>query len=357
MSKDLFSLPRVELAKLPTPLERVERLGHALGDIDLWFKRDDLTGFGLGGNKVRSLEYLAADAIRINSNILVTGGSPGSNHVRTTMAVAAHLGLKGVAVLSGTLPSETQGNLLLNKLLQAKLVFTGDPERIYLDSYIGDEVERLRALGEKPYMIKRGGVSSLGCVGYVTAAVEICSQLQDLNINPDLILCATGCGVTQAGLLVGFKLMELNCQLYGVTVSRSRDECIAHIKQLAKETEETLGLDSRVTSDDILVFDEYIGEGYSVPTLEGIEAIRLVARTEGIFLDPIYTGKAMAGLTDLVKKRHIGPDKTVIFLHTGGSPSIFSNSSVISDSNNSTDSIIEKDTSSNVNLKSSQNIS
>ena len=142
MSKYLFSLPRIELAKLPTPLERVERLGHALEDIDLWFKRDDLTGFGLGGNKVRSLEYLAADAIRTNSNILVTGGSPGSNHVRTTMAVAAHLGLKGVAVLSGTMPSETQGNLLLNKLLQANLVFTGDPERIYLDSYIENEVER-----------------------------------------------------------------------------------------------------------------------------------------------------------------------------------------------------------------------
>ena len=165
------------------------------------------------------------------------------------------------------MPSETQGNLLLNKLLQANLVFTGDPERIYLDSYIENEVERLRTLGEKPYMIKRGGVSSLGCVGYVTAAVEICSQLKDLDITPDLLLCATGCGVTQAGLLVGFKLMGLNCKLYGITVSRSRDECIAHIRQLAKETEEILGLDSRVTSDDILVFDEYIGEGYSMPCL------------------------------------------------------------------------------------------
>ena len=349
MNKALLLLPRLELAKLPTPLDRVENLGKSLGDLDLWFKRDDLTGFGLGGNKVRSLEYLAADAMKVNSNILITGGSSGSNHVRTTMAVAAHLGLKGVAVLSGTRPSKANGNLLLNQLLDAKLVFTGNPDRSYIDNYIKDEAERLRGKGESPYMIRRGGVSSLGCIGYVSAAVEICSQLQSLNLNPDILLCATGCGVTQAGLLVGFKLMGLNCRLYGITVSRSRDECIAYIKQLINETEDVLGLDSRVKNDEIFVFDEYIGEGYSVPTSEGIDAIRLVAQTEGIFLDPIYTGKAMAGLTDLVKKDLIGSDKTVIFLHTGGSPSIFSNSTIISNSNNLADSVIDKSTSSQLN--------
>ena len=349
MNKALLLLPRLELAKLPTPLDRVENLGKSLGNLDLWFKRDDLTGFGLGGNKVRSLEYLAADAMKVNSNILITGGSSGSNHVRTTMAVAAHLGLKGVAVLSGTRPSKANGNLLLNQLLDAKLVFTGNPDRSYIDNYIEDEAERLRGKGESPYMIRRGGVSSLGCIGYVSAAVEICSQLQSLNLNPDILLCATGCGVTQAGLLVGFKLMGLNCRLYGITVSRSRDECIAYIKQLINETEDVLGLDSRVKNDEIFVFDEYIGEGYSVPTSEGIDAIRLVAQTEGIFLDPIYTGKAMAGLTDLVKKDLIGPDKTVIFLHTGGSPSIFSNSTIISNSNNLADSVIDKSTSSQLN--------
>ena len=349
MNKALLLLPRLELAKLPTPLDRVENLGKSLGDLDLWFKRDDLTGFGLGGNKVRSLEYLAADAMKVNSNILITGGSSGSNHVRTTMAVAAHLGLKGVAVLSGTRPSKTNGNLLLNQLLDAKLVFTGNPDRSYIDNYIEDEAERLRGKGESPYMIRRGGVSSLGCIGYVSAAVEICSQLQSLNLNPDILLCATGCGVTQAGLLVGFKLMGLNCRLYGITVSRSRDECIAYIKQLINETEDVLGLESRVKNDEIFVFDEYIGEGYSVPTSEGIDAIRLVAQTEGIFLDPIYTGKAMAGLTDLVKKDLIGSDNTVIFLHTGGSPSIFSNSTIISNSNNLADSVIDKSTSSQLN--------
>ena len=349
MNKALLLLPRLELAKLPTPLDRVENLGKSLGDLDLWFKRDDLTGFGLGGNKVRSLEYLAADAMKVKSNILITGGSPGSNHVRTTMAVAAHLGLKGVAVLSGTRPSKANGNLLLNQLLDAKLVFTGNPDRSYIDNYIEDEAERLRGKGESPYMIRRGGVSSLGCIGYVSAAVEICSQLQNLNLNPDILLCATGCGVTQAGLLVGFKLMGLNCRLYGITVSRTRDECIAYIKQLINETEDVLGLDSRVKNDEIFVFDEYIGEGYSVPTSEGIDAIRLVAQTEGIFLDPIYTGKAMAGLTDLVKKDLIGSDNTVIFLHTGGSPSIFSNSTIISNSNNLADSVIDKSTSSQLN--------
>ena len=333
MNKSLLSQPRLKLAKLPTPLDRAKNLGESLGNLDLWIKRDDLTGFGFGGNKVRSLEYLAAEAMKKNSNILITGGSHGSNHVRTTMAVAAHLGLKGVAVLSGTQPSKANGNLLLDQLLNAKLIFTGDENRSNIDDYIAEEAERLRGKGESPYMIRRGGVSFLGCIGYVLAAVEICSQLQNLNLKPNILLCATGCGVTQAGLLVGFKLMGLNCQIYGITVSRTRDECIAHIEQLVKETEDALGLGSRVTSDDIFVFDEYIGEGYSVPTSEGIEAIRLVAKTEGFFLDPIYTGKAMAGLTDLVKKGLIGLDKTVIFLHTGGTPSIFSNSTIISNPN------------------------
>jgi len=334
MNKNLLLRPRLELAKLPTPLDRAENLGKSLGNLDLWIKRDDLTGFGFGGNKVRSLEYLAADAMKKNSNILITGGSHGSNHVRTTMAVAAHLGLKGLAVLSGTRPSTKNGNLLLDQLLGAKLIFTGDENRSNIDDFIEDEVKRLQSLDERPYLIRRGGVSSLGCIGYVSAAMEICSQLQNLNLKPDILLCATGCGVTQAGLLVGFKLMGLNCQIYGITVSRTRDECIAQIKQLIGETEETLGLDSKVPSNDIFVFDEYIGDGYTMPTSKGIEAIHLVAQTEGIFLDPIYTGKAMAGLTDLVKKGHIGLDQKVIFLHTGGSPSIFSFSSEISNFNN-----------------------
>jgi D-cysteine desulfhydrase family pyridoxal phosphate-dependent enzyme len=334
MNKNLLLQPRLKLAKLPTPLDRAENLGKSLGNLDLWIKRDDLTGFGFGGNKVRSLEYLAADAMKLNSNILITGGSHGSNHVRTTMAVAAHLGLKGFAVLSGTRPSTKNGNLLLDQLLGAKLIFTGDENRSNIDDFIEDEVKRLQSLDERPYLIRRGGVSSLGCIGYVSAAMEICSQLQNLNLKPDILLCATGCGVTQAGLLVGFKLMGLNCQIYGITVSRTRDECIAQIKQLIGETEETLGLNSKVPSNDIFVFDEYIGDGYTMPTSKGIEAIHLVAQTEGIFLDPIYTGKAMAGLTDLVKKGHIGLDQKVIFLHTGGSPSIFSFSSEISNSNN-----------------------
>ena len=334
MNKNLLLRPRLKLAKLPTPLDRAEILGKSLGNLDLWIKRDDLTGFGFGGNKVRSLEYLAADAMKKNSNILITGGSHGSNHVRTTMAVAAHLGLKGLAVLSGTRPSTKNGNLLLDQLLGAKLIFTGDENRSNIDNFIEDEVKRLQSLDERPYLIRRGGVSSLGCIGYVSAAMEICSQLQNLNLKPDILLCATGCGVTQAGLLVGFKLMGLNCQIYGITVSRTRDECIAQIKQLIDETEETLGLNSKVPSNDIFVFDEYIGDGYTMPTSKGIEAIHLVAQTEGIFLDPIYTGKAMAGLTDLVKKGHIGLDQKVIFLHTGGSPSIFSFSSEISNSNN-----------------------
>jgi D-cysteine desulfhydrase family pyridoxal phosphate-dependent enzyme len=336
MRQDLISeLPRVELAKLPTPLEPVKRLGKALGGLELWFKRDDLTGFGLGGNKVRSLEYLAADAIRQGSDTLVTGGSTESNHVRTTMAVAAHLGLSGVAVLPGEQPAETQGNLLLNKLLKAKLVFSGDPDRKHIDKHIVCEVERLRTLDKNPYMIKRGGVSALGCIGYVAAAMELCSQLKKLSVEPDFLLCATGCGVTQAGLLLGFRLMKYDCKLYGVTVSRRRNECIAQIEKLIKETTQILELDLIIPSDDIIVFDDYIGEGYNKPTSECIQCIHLVAQTEGIFLDPIYTGKAMAGLIDLIRKGVVGLDKVAIFLHTGGVPSVFSYASTINDNNNS----------------------
>ena len=316
-------------------MEPVKRLGKVLGGLDLWFKRDDLTGFGLGGNKVRSLEYLAADAIRQGSDTLVTGGSTESNHVRTTMAAAAHLGLSGVAVFPGEQPAETQGNLLLNKLLKAKLVFSGDPDRKHIDKHIGCEVERLRTLDKKPYMIRRGGVSALGCIGYVTAAMEICSQLKELSVEPDFLLCATGCGVTQAGLLVGFKLMKYHCKLYGVTVSRRRNECIAQIEQLIKETTTILGLDLIIPSDDIIVFDDYIGEGYSKPTAECIQCVHLVAQTEGVFLDPIYTGKAMAGLTDLIRKGIVGLDKVAVFLHTGGVPSVFSYASTINNNNSS----------------------
>ncbi|MEW5958477.1 MAG: D-cysteine desulfhydrase family protein, partial [Chloroflexota bacterium] len=296
MSLKLATLPRLRLATLPTPLHPAKRLSAALGGPEIWFKRDDLTGFGLGGNKIRKLEFLAAEALAQGADTLVTGAGAQSNHVRATMAVAASLGLKGVAVFHSFRPSETQGNLLLDELLDAEIIFTNDPDRSQLDSRILAEGERLKAEGRKPYLIGRGGASPLGSVGYVAASLEILSQLLELHLQPDYLFCATGSCGTQAGLLVGAKWLQPGYRLCGITVSRQRHECLARIETLARASAALLGLELDLAADDIVVYDDYIGQGYGIPSPEGTEAIRLVARTEGIFLDPVYSGKAMAGL-------------------------------------------------------------
>lgn len=319
----LSSLPRIRLASLPTPLHRAERLSAALGGPEIWFKRDDLTGFGLGGNKIRKLEFLAADALAKGADTLVTGAGPQSNHVRSTMAVAAHLGLKGVAVFHGSRPPETRGNLLLDELLGAEIIFTDDPDRSRLDEHIIAAGERLKAAGHNPYVIGRGGASSLGCAGYVAASQEMFYQLTELQLRPDYLFCATGSCGTQAGLLVGLKWLQLDFPLCGITVSRARDECLARIEKLAGQTADLLDLKLNLSASDIVVYDDYIGQGYGIPTSECMEAIRLVARTEGSFLDPVYSGKAMAGLIDLIKKEAISREERVLFLHTGGWPALF----------------------------------
>jgi D-cysteine desulfhydrase len=329
MSLKLATLPRLRLGTLPTPLHPAKRLSATLSGPEIWFKRDDLTGFGLGGNKIRKLEFLAAAALAQGSDTLVTGAGAQSNHVRATMAVATFLGLKGVAVFHGFRPSEPQGNFLLDELLGAEIIFTNNPDRSQLDDCILAEGERLKAEGRKPYLIGRGGASPLGSIGYVVASLEILSQLLELQLQPDYMFCATGSCGTQAGLLVGTKWLQPGYRLCGITVSRPRQECEDRIKTLASEAAIILGLELNLSADDIVVYDDYIGQGYGIPSPEGIEAIRLVARTEGIFLDPVYSGKAMAGLIDLIRTNKIGPNKTVLFLHTGGAPNLFPHAPIL----------------------------
>lgn len=323
----LTSLPRLRLATLPTPLQPAERLSAALGGPEIWFKRDDLTGFGLGGNKIRKLEFLAADALAQGADTLVTGAGPNSNHVRTTLAVAAKLGLKGVAVFHGSRPAETQGNLLVDELLGAELVFTDNPDRSQLDARIVTEAERLRANGHRPYVIGRGGASALGSTGYVAASLEIMNQLAALNQSFDFLFCATGSCGTQSGLLVGANWLQPGYQVRGVTVSRPRRECLTRLEKLGRETMALLGLDLPLDQDEITVYDDYIGAGYGIPTPACVEAIRLVAQTEGVVLDPVYTGKAMAGVIDLIRRGEITSRHKVLFLHTGGAPGLFAHSS------------------------------
>lgn len=328
MNRRLTSLSRLSLATLPTPLQLARRLSDALGP-QIWFKRDDLTGFGGGGNKVRVLEFLAAEALQHGADTLITGGGAQSNHVRTTMAVAAHLDLDGVAVFHGTAPEEEQGNLLLDRLLGAEIIFTGDPDRTRLDEHIEAEAGRLRRAERQPYVIGRGGASPLGGVGYVAASLELLSQLMEHEVEPDYLFCATGSCCMQAGLLVGAKWLRLPYRLCGITVSRPREECLTRIEELARETAELLGLDLRITSDDIHVCDQHMGPGYGIPTPACLEAIERVAQTEGIFLDPVYTGKAMAGVIDLIQTGRIRADETVVFVHSGGSPALFAKSSAV----------------------------
>jgi D-cysteine desulfhydrase family pyridoxal phosphate-dependent enzyme len=319
----LASLPRLHLATLPTPLHPAERLSEALGGPEIWFKRDDLTGLGLGGNKIRKLEFLVADALAQEADTLVTGAGPQSNHVRMTMAVAARLGLNGIAVFHGSHPPDTQGNLLLDELLGAELIFTNDPDRSKLDGRIVAEAERFKAAGCRPYVIGRGGASPLGSTGYVAASLELQAQLVELKATFDFLFCATGSCGTQTGLLVGAKWLQPGYRVCGVTVSRPREECLARLEKLGRETIALLELDLELQREDITVYDDYIGPGYGIPTPACVEAIRLVAQTEGIFLDPVYSGKAMAGLIDLIRRGEINHRHKVLFLHTGGAPSLF----------------------------------
>ncbi len=320
----LESLQRIVLGELPTPMRRAEALGKALGGATIWFKQDDLTGFGLGGNKVRSLEYLAAAAAGQRADCLVTGGRMHSNHVRITLATAAALGIPGTAVLMGEPSSDrSTGNVLLDEILGGRLVSIPPGPTTAIDERIEDEANKLRAAGHNPYVIGRGGASALGSAGYVRAALEILEQCSKLGIGPSALYCATGSCATQAGLLAGFRAAGIRWPVRGITVSRPRDECIARQRKLVRETADLLGILAPLSEEDPEIYDEHIGGGYGIPTQEAQDAIRLVAQTEGILLDPVYTGKAMAAMIEHIRDGKIRASETVLFLHTGGWPNLF----------------------------------
>lgn len=316
-------MTRFPLALLPTPLVEAPRLSKALGGPRLFIKRDDLTGFGFGGNKVRGLEYYLADALEQEAEVIVTGAGPQSNHVRATAAAARVAGLEVVAVMHGSRPASTQGNLLLDELLGVELRFTNEPDRARVDMLIEATAEELRRAGRRPYVIPRGGASALGALGYVEFVRELNSQLQALGVTPTCLVLATGACGTQAGLLAGTKIYGAPYRLLGITVSRPVAECVERITRLACEAARLAGCKIELRAEEIIIRDGFIGPGYGIPTPEGIAAIRLAARTEGIFLDPTYTGKGMAGLIGEFRSGRIGQDETVVFLHTGGEPGLF----------------------------------
>lgn len=312
------NLPRVRLAHLPTPLEEAPRLSREVG-FRVFFKRDDQTGLATGGNKARKLEFLMGEAMTSGADVVITTGGPQSNHARQTAAAAARLGLRSVLVLSGEVPETFEGNLLLDRFLGAEVVLVGDqdPDRIAKD--VAGEIE---AKGQTPYIIPLGGSSTLGAAAYVLAMMELFTQAAEANVAIDHIVTAVGSAGTMSGVLVGARMMDPSVKVTGISVGRSAQELKAISADLSTKAARLLELPFEFEPDDIVVFDDYVGEGYSIPTPECWDAIRKTASWEGVILDPIYTGKAMAGLMDLGQRYFDGPGVTV-FLHTGGAAALF----------------------------------
>ena len=320
--------PRYPLALLPTPLVEAARLSRALGGPRLFIKRDDLTGFGFGGNKVRGLEFYLADALAQQADVIVTGAGPQSNHVRATAAAARVAGLDVIAVIHDSRPAQAQGNLLLDELLGVELRFTDSPDRALIDEWLPRVAAELRAAGRRPYIIPRGGASPLGALGYVEAVRELRDQAAAQDLRVDRLVLATGACGTHAGLLAGLRVHGWATSVLGISVSRPVTECLERIPRIAEAAARLAGREIELGPRDVVVRDGFIGAGYGIPTPEGLDAIRLVARTEGIFLDPTYTGKAMAGLIAEVGAGRISQTEQVVFLHTGGEPGLFAHPTV-----------------------------
>ncbi len=316
------TLPRYRLATLPTPLDELPHLSDELG-VRVLMKRDDLTGFALGGNKARKLEFLLADAINKGADILVTGGGPQSNHARMTAAAARKAGLDVKIVFFGKPPPEVNGNLLLDQLLGADMMYANTDDKNETDRVIERVVQDLKAQGRKPYLIPVGGSTALGCVSYILAAGELLEQLQAASTQPDWIFVTTGSCGTHAGILAGAKYYGAKIPVYGISVSRAKSECEQRIPLLIHKTSELLDHELPIVPKDVVVNADYLGPAYAIITPEARDAILQVARLEGIFLDPVYTGKTMAGLIDLVHRGEIVKGSTVVFWHTGGTPGIF----------------------------------
>jgi L-cysteate sulfo-lyase len=316
-------LPRLKLACLPTPLQEMPRLSRVFGGPKLWIKRDDLTGIAFGGNKERKTEFVMADVIQKRADVIITTGAIQSNHARVTAAAAKKLGLKVVLVLQGEEPKGYDGNLLLDLLFGADIRFVQVRSQQTLPA-MQKIAEELKRKGNKSYIVPRGASYPTGAVGYVNAMLELISQAEEADLNIDYIFHASGSGGTQAGLVTAKKALEAETEILGICIKPNASQWLTEkIVEIANGVAKLLDLKEVVNRKDVVLIGDYAGEAHGVPTPEAVEAIRLVAQTEGILLDPVYTGKAMAGLIDLIKKEHFKKDDNVVFIHTGGTPTLF----------------------------------
>ncbi|HEV8353806.1 MAG TPA: D-cysteine desulfhydrase family protein [bacterium] len=319
----LGNLPRIKLANLPTPLEEAPRLTEYLHGPRIWIKRDDLTGLAMGGNKARKLEFQMGQARARGSDVVITVGAPQSNHARMTAAAARRLGMDAVLVLGGDAPEFLQGNLLLDRILGAEVRILQTDDDYVLSATIEDIARQFKQQGRRPFVIPRGASNAYGAAAYMDAAIEMLSQANAMGIRIDAIVHASTSGGTQSGLYTGTRLTESGVQVIGISAGPKKDIVVKRVLGIVTELAELLELQWRPHPDDIIVYDEFVGEKYAVPTPECLEAIRITARTEGVLLDPVYSGKGMAGLMGLIAQGRLGPDRNVVFWHTGGQPALF----------------------------------
>ncbi len=318
------------LAHLPTPLERAGRFSEEIAGREIWIKRDDCTGLAFGGNKARKLEYLMAAAIEADADVVIAFGGVQSNHTRMTAAAARRLGIDCSLVLAGSPPEDVDGNLMLNRILGATLTFLSlTPQELTPEAVaraLNAERDRLAAKGRRPFVLGPGGSTPLGILGYRRAFDEILQDARRAGLRPDRLIVAYGTGGTLAGLVLGNILAGRPLRITGVSVAPAgmpESLGVPSVRALVTGGAALLGADVDVSDDDIAIDFDHSGRAYAAATTEGLEAIRALVRTEGIFLDPVYTGKAMAGLIAMCRNGSIGPDERTIFLHTGGTPALF----------------------------------
>ncbi|KAF7598025.1 MAG: D-cysteine desulfhydrase [Candidatus Dactylopiibacterium carminicum] len=335
---DLTRFPRVRLTQSPTPIEFLPRITEYLGGPEIYIKRDDNTGLATGGNKTRKLEFLIGDALAKGATHVVTQGATQSNHVRQTIAAAARHGLKATALLEQRVGDAhddyyANGNLLLDRILGASLETraAGSDMNAELEA-VG---ERLRAAGEKPYLIPGGGSNPIGALGYVVAAQEILWHANEHGLHFDQVIHATGSTGTQAGLVAGLQGLNSGIPVLGISVRAARAKQEENVLRLARQTWDLLGLPGELGAETVQANSDYVGPGYGIPTPGMIEAVELLARFEGILLDPVYSGKGFAGLIDLVRKGHYRKGQKLLFVHTGGAAGLFAYRTVFTPENES----------------------
>jgi L-cysteate sulfo-lyase len=322
----LTNFPRVRITHGPTPLEFMPRLTEALGGPNLYVKRDDCTGLGTGGNKTRKLEFLMADALAQQADTIITQGATQSNHARQTVAIAAKMGMRCEILLEDRTGSTVDaykhsGNVFLDHLYGAHV--TERPGGTDMATAMNQLADELRAEGRKPYIIPGGGSNPLGALGYVVCALELTDQFNNLGLNVDCLVHATGSAGTQAGLVAGFEGTRSQIPVLGIGVRAPKEAQETNVFNLAVKTAELLGVAGSVRRESVMANCDYVGGGYGVPTAGMVEAVTMLARLEGILLDPVYSGKGMAGLIDLCRKGFFKKGQNVVFLHTGGAVALY----------------------------------